>query len=80
VIPVGGNYTIDAKKATEIISAIEPRIVIPMHYQIPGLKSKLDSVEAFVKESGLPSEKMDKFKISKKDLPVEETKVVILNP
>lgn len=80
LIPVGGNYTIDAKKATEIISAIEPRIVIPMHYQIPGLKSKLDSVEIFVKESGLPSEKMDKLKIAKKDLPAEETKIIILNP
>ena len=80
LIPVGGNYTIDAKKAVEIVSTIEPRIVIPMHYQIPGLKSKLDSVEAFVKESGLPSEKMDKLKISKKDLLQEETKIVILNP
>ena len=80
LLPVGGHGALDAKKATEIVSAIEPRIVIPMHYQIPGLKSKLDSVEAFVKESGLPSEKMDKLKIAKKDLPAEETKIVILNP
>lgn len=82
LLPVGGTYTIDAKKASEIVSAIEPRIVIPMHYQIPGLKlkNKLDSVENFLKESGLPSETMDKLKIAKKDLPQDETKVIILNP
>ncbi len=82
LLPVGGTYTIDAKKASEIVSAIEPRIVIPMHYQIPELKlkNKLDSVENFLKESGLPSETMDKLKIAKKDLPQDETKVIILNP
>lgn len=82
LLPIGGTYTVDAKKASAIVSAIEPRIVIPMHYQIPGLKleNKLGSVEDFLKESGLPSEKMDKFKIAKKDLPIDETKVIILNP
>ncbi len=37
LIPVGGKYTIDAKQAVEVISQIEPRIVIPMHYSIPGV-------------------------------------------
>ena len=38
MIPVGGVYTIDSEEAAGIISQIEPRIVIPMHYKIPGLK------------------------------------------
>ncbi|HNP75512.1 MAG TPA: MBL fold metallo-hydrolase [bacterium] len=80
MIPVGGAVTIDAKKANDIIAEIEPRIVIPMHYQIPGLKLKLDPLETFLKISGLPTEKADKLKINKKDLPQEETKIVILNP
>ncbi len=81
LLPVGGTYTIDAKMASKIVSVIEPRIVIPMHYQIPGLKvDDLDTVEKFIKESGLPFEKMDKLKILKKDLPQDETKVIILNP
>lgn len=80
MIPVGGTVTIDAKKANDIIAEIEPRIVIPMHYQIPGLKLKLDSLDNFLKVSGLPSEKTDKLKITKKDLPQEETKIIILNP
>ena len=84
LIPIGGASTIDAKIANEIISELEPRIVIPMHYQIPGLKlkgdKKLDSIDKFLKESGLVPEKTDKLKISKKDLPAEETKLIILNP
>jgi len=39
MIPVGGIYTIDAKKETEVISQIEPRIEIPIHYHIKGMKT-----------------------------------------
>lgn len=80
LLPVGGDITIDAKRASEIVSAIEPRIVIPMHYKIPNLKIKLEPVENFLKESGLPSETMEKLKIAKKDLPAEETKIIVLTP
>lgn len=33
LIPVGGFYTIDADKAAEIVNAISPKHVIPMHYR-----------------------------------------------
>ena len=80
LIPVGGVYTLDAKKAAQVVSQIEPRIVIPMHYKIPGLNIKLDSVENFIKEMGVSKpEKVDKFKIAKKDLPADKIEVVILN-
>ncbi len=80
MIPVGGTYTIDAKTATEIISQIEPKIVIPMHYRIPGLTVELDGAEKFIKEIGLTPEKTDRLKVAKKTLPVEETKLVMLEP
>lgn len=31
LVPVGGMYTVDAEKAAQIISDMEPKIVIPMH-------------------------------------------------
>ncbi|MBI2637639.1 MAG: MBL fold metallo-hydrolase, partial [Candidatus Sungbacteria bacterium] len=34
LIPVGGTYTIDAEEASRVVSQIDPRIVIPMHYKI----------------------------------------------
>ncbi len=33
MIPIGGFYTIDAAQAKEIVSALNPRVVIPMHYR-----------------------------------------------
>lgn len=79
--PVGGTYTINAKEASHIISQVEPRIIIPMHYKIPGLKLDIDDVNKFIKEMGLKAgEPENKFRIQKKDLPQEETKLVILKP
>jgi L-ascorbate metabolism protein UlaG (beta-lactamase superfamily) len=83
-VPVGGTFTIDAKAAVEVITQLEPRIVIPMHYRIPGLDTKrvpIAGIEAFAKQMGIsPSAKEDKLKIAKKDLPQEETQVIILKP
>ena len=78
LVPVGGNYTINYKEAIEVIGQIEPKIIIPMHYKIKDLKVELEGPEKFVKELGLTPEKVDKYKISKKFLPLEEMKLVIL--
>lgn len=78
LIPVGGKYTIDAKQAVEVISRIEPRMVIPMHYKTPGSKVDVDGVDKFVKELGIKPTYEDKLKISKKDLPQDDMELVIL--
>jgi len=79
LIPVGGKYTINAAKAVEVISQIEPRIVIPMHYKIPGLKEDFDGIEKFIKELGIKPRNEEKLKISKKDLPQDDMELVILS-
>lgn len=79
MIPVGGKYTLDAKKAVAVISQIEPRIVIPMHYKVDGEKSDIDGLDKFIKEIGIAPRTEDKLKISKKDLPQDEMELVILN-
>jgi L-ascorbate metabolism protein UlaG (beta-lactamase superfamily) len=79
LIPVGGVHTLDAKKAVEVISQIEPRIVIPMHYKTEGLKFDLDPIDKFIKELGLTPSYEEKLKISKKDLPSEDMELVILS-
>lgn len=78
-VPVGGKYTLDAKKAVEVVSQIEPRIVIPMHYKVDGLKIDVDSVESFIKELGIKPTYEEKLKIAKKDLPQEDMELVILS-
>ncbi|HEX6976749.1 MAG TPA: MBL fold metallo-hydrolase [Patescibacteria group bacterium] len=82
MIPVGGEFTIDSKAAVEIVKQINPTIVIPMHYQTPGLNpetfSKLASPDAFLAEVGLKVEKLPKLSIKAGDLVVEDQKVVLL--
>ncbi|HBA36551.1 TPA: MBL fold metallo-hydrolase [Candidatus Falkowbacteria bacterium] len=79
LIPVGGKYTLDAKKAVEVISQIEPRIVIPMHYKGKDSKLDIEGVDKFIKELGLTPTYEEKLKISKKDLPAEDMELVILS-
>lgn len=78
MVPVGGQNALNAAQAAEVISLIEPYIVIPMHYQLPGLTIKLDPVEKFLKEMGLAkADTTDTLKLTKTNLP-EETQIVLL--
>ena len=78
LIPVGGLHTIDASKASEVISLIEPRLVIPMHYKTKVEKAKLETVTKFLKEMGMaPVPPQPELKVSKSSLP-EDTQVVVL--
>jgi len=81
MVPVGCVYTIDAKGASKIISQIEPKLVIPMHYQIPKLKLKLNSLEQFLKEIGSPViEPQKKLKVRSFNLPKEKMEIAVLEP
>lgn len=79
IVPVGGRHTLDATLAAEVISIIEPAIVIPMHYQMEGTPGHLDPVERFLKEMGIPApEPVSVLKVSRTQLP-EETQVVLMD-
>ncbi len=81
LVPVGAGGSLSAEEARKIILQIEPKIVIPMYYRIPGLKIKLESVEGFLKIMGVKgAETLDKLSLKEKDLTSEETRVVLLNP
>jgi len=81
MIPIGGIFTISSKEAPKIMSQIEPKITIPMHYSLPKLKIKLDSLDKFLKVFGIKSlSPIKKLSIKKKDLSPEEAKIVVLSP
>lgn len=80
LVPVGGGNSLNAAQAAELVSMIEPNIVVPMHYHLPGLKLELDSVERFLKEMGVTDPKEEEsLKLTTTSLP-EETETVILTP
>ena len=85
--PVGGlpagkqdlkDELFDAEAAMKLINKMEPKIAIPMLYDIKELKTKRAPLSLFLKESEAKDAPMPKLIIKKKDLIEEETKIVIL--
>ena len=70
LIGVGGGVFTETKTAIEVISQIDPKIVIPMYEE---------NLESFTKEEGINVEGQEQYKFTETDLPQEERKVVILN-
>jgi L-ascorbate metabolism protein UlaG (beta-lactamase superfamily) len=80
LVPVGGGGALGAADAAEVISLIEPSIVIPMHYKAGQSELKLAPVTRFLSEMGLTHvEPLPVLKITKSALS-EETQVVVLQP
>ena len=81
LLPVGGQgHALDPRDAAAVVTSLEPRVVVPILFQLPGLSRTLDPVERFIKEVGLKPETVEKLKLTKKDLPQEETKLYRLLP
>lgn len=78
LVPVGGGKTLKAAQAAEVISLIEPQIVIPMHYKTPQTTLKLDEVDRFLKVMGISKVQHEKTLRITASLSDEQTQVVIL--
>lgn len=78
LVPVGGGGGLNAAKAAEVVSLLEPGIVIPMHYGTSASLLKLAPLSKFLKEMGLAqADQQDMLKITQATVP-EETRVVVL--
>jgi L-ascorbate metabolism protein UlaG (beta-lactamase superfamily) len=79
LVPVGGGGGLTSSKAVEVVSLLEPNIVIPMHFGTPKSKFKLAPVSKFLKEMGLGDlEPLDSLKVARTTMP-DETRVVVLS-
>jgi L-ascorbate metabolism protein UlaG (beta-lactamase superfamily) len=80
LVPVGGGAGLNAAKAAEVISLLEPGIVVPMQFQTPDIKLDLDPLEKFLKELGIGEITPEPtLKVTRSAIP-DETKVVVLEP
>jgi L-ascorbate metabolism protein UlaG (beta-lactamase superfamily) len=79
LVPVGGRNMLNASRAAEVVSVVEPWLVIPMAYKTKEVQLDLDPLDRFLKEMGLPETPAeDSLKVSKSSLP-DQTQVVLLN-
>lgn len=78
LVPVGGGSSLNAAKAAEIVSLLEPGIVIPMHYQLPGSDVELSPLNRFLKEMGVGNiDPVPSLKVTRSSVP-SEARVVVL--
>jgi L-ascorbate metabolism protein UlaG (beta-lactamase superfamily) len=84
IVPVGGNgYTLDGVGALKLIRKIEPKLIIPTHYDMAGLNYPVpqqtleDALKALAME---PKETLSgKYRVKSAELN-DATQLVVLNP
>jgi L-ascorbate metabolism protein UlaG (beta-lactamase superfamily) len=78
LVPVGGECTIGPAQAVQVISQIEPKLVVPMHFGTDLSTMTLDSIDHFLREMGLTaSEPQAKLVVTPSSLPAEPTVTVL---
>src|SRR3989440_8358079 len=74
LIPIGGGATLNGAQAAEVISQVEPHIIIPMHYsdEVP------DPLDKFCREMGIESiNPQPKLTVTRNSLPAEPQVVIL---
>jgi len=78
MVPVGGGRVLGAEKAAEIVSLLEPKIVIPMLYKTDASKEDFELVDHFVKEMGAEAKSPEsRLSITRSALPQDTTLVLL---
>ena len=81
LIPVGGNYTIDARLAKEYVDRIMPSYVIPMHYKTKGLDIDVEKPDDFIdlfEEEDVEVLKGSEIELFRDDITEEQTKLILM--
>jgi L-ascorbate metabolism protein UlaG (beta-lactamase superfamily) len=80
LVPVGGGRGLTAAQAAEVVGLSEPHFIVPMHYELPGLRFTLEPVDKFLMAMGVSKvQEAETLKITASDLP-EQPQVVVLKP
>jgi L-ascorbate metabolism protein UlaG (beta-lactamase superfamily) len=83
-VPVGGFFTIGPETATKVCDQLKPKIIMPMHYRMPGLRARvmfgfLKTVNDFLQgKNNVERIKGASVSIEENELP-KETKIIVLS-
>lgn len=79
LLPVGGGNALGGRAAQDVMTAIDPKIAIPMNFKTDLEKMELEPLERFIKETGAKSEPQARLQISRSGLP-GDLSVAVLQP
>ena len=80
LVPTGGGCTLEIDQVLQTLQDLDPKIVIPMHYNVPGVGVPLQDVEVFLRRMGLSEvQAQPRLVVTSSNLP-EDMRVVMLTP
>jgi L-ascorbate metabolism protein UlaG (beta-lactamase superfamily) len=79
LFPVGGHGTIAPAVASDLMTALDARLAIPMLYKVGPETMDLEPIDSFLKETGTKPVPQPRVSVSKSSLPAELS-VVVLEP
>ena len=78
LVPSGGGCTLEIDQVLRVLQDLDPKIVIPMHYNIPGVDVPLQDVDVFLRRMGLSEvQAQPRLSVTASNLP-EDMRVVVL--
>jgi L-ascorbate metabolism protein UlaG (beta-lactamase superfamily) len=78
LVPVGGHSTVSPADAAEVVSQLNPKLVIPMHFAVDGGSRDLDAAGTFLHEMAVAEPmRQPKANLTPSSLP-DETQVILL--
>jgi L-ascorbate metabolism protein UlaG (beta-lactamase superfamily) len=77
MVPVGGGFTIDAAGATELVAALQPRLVFPMHYKTDRIAFPLATIDGFLEGKTVERAGSTTMRLAADTLPAETTVMVL---
>ena len=80
LVPAGGGCTLEIDQVLQTLQDLNPKIVIPMHYNIPGVGVSLQDVDVFLRRMGLSEvQPQPRLVVTPSNIP-EDMRVVVLAP
>jgi L-ascorbate metabolism protein UlaG (beta-lactamase superfamily) len=79
LMPVGGGSSLTGRQAADLMTAVDPSVVIPMYYKTEQERLEIDPLERFLSEAGIRPEPQPRFTSTKNGLP-EHLTVTVLQP
>jgi L-ascorbate metabolism protein UlaG (beta-lactamase superfamily) len=78
LVPVGGFFTIDHDEAAKVVDALDPRIVIPMHFKTSKVDFPITTVEPFLAtQKAVERRDGPTLEVTQATLPAERAVIVL---
>ena len=78
LVPVGGFFTIDHREAAAVVDALDPKIVVPMHYKTDKVDFPISPIDEFLTTQKLVQRNPGPtLEVTRATLPSERTTIVL---